>query len=119
MEPNKILVINDSTLMQKMFSVMLRKYTVIPVENGIDALRTLADYYEINLIISALNMPQMDGIEFLSRIKEDRVFSKIPVIVIGTDNQQEDIQRAMEAGASAYLKKPFQSQELYEIIERL
>lgn len=118
MEPNKILVVDDSKLMHKVFEVMLRHYPMVYAVDGRDALDKLDEHDDIDLILLDINMPNMDGIEFLSELRGRDEGSDLPVIIISTEGKEEDTRRGLEAGAVAYIKKPFRSEEILEIIAK-
>lgn len=119
MQPRKILIVDDSALMHKMFEVLLRQYTRVHAHDGLEALQCLDDDTDIDLILLALNMPRMSGLEFLNQINASTLFEGIPVMLIATEGQEEDTVRALEAGAAGYIKKPFGGQELVEAIQRI
>lgn len=118
-QPRKILVTDDSKLIHKMFEVLLRQFTLVHAHDGLEALQTLGNHADIDLILLDINMPRMSGLEFLNQIKSDAVFKDIPVVIISTEGKEEDTIRGLEAGAAAYIKKPFGNQELLEVIQRL
>jgi two-component system chemotaxis response regulator CheY len=118
-EGKKILVVEDSKLVHKMFEVMLRRCNLVHCYDGLDALQKLADHPDAALILLDLNMPRMTGLEFLHRIKGDPVFSKIPVVIVSTEGKDEDTERGLKAGAAAYITKPFQQEEIVKVISRL
>lgn len=118
MEPNKILVVDDSKLMHKVFEVMLRQYPLVYAVDGRDALDKLDEHDDIDLILLDINMPNMDGIEFLGELRGRDEASELPVIIISTEGKEEDTRRGLEAGAVAYIKKPFRSEEILEIIAK-
>ena len=74
---------------------------------------------ENEIILLDINMPRMSGLEFLKTVKADSAFNEIPVVIISTEGKEEDTIRGLEAGAAAYIKKPFGNQELLEVIQRL
>ena len=115
----KFLVVDDSKLIHKMFNVMLRQYEVIHAMDGRDGLVTLSNHPDIDAILLDINMPKMNGMEFLVTVKEDAAFADIPVVIISTEGKEEDTIRAMEAGASAYIKKPFDHKQLLDVIAEL
>ncbi len=119
MQPNKILVVDDSKLIHKIFEVMLRRYSLVHAHDGHEGLECLHAHPDIDLILLDINMPRMNGLEFLGQVKETPAFAGIPVVIISTEGKEEDTIRGLEAGAAAYVKKPFGHQELYEVIERL
>ncbi|HLE85522.1 MAG TPA: response regulator [Thermoanaerobaculia bacterium] len=118
MEPNKILVVDDSKLMHKVYEVMLRQYPLVYAVDGHDALRQLERHDDVDLILLDINMPKMNGLEFLAELRAREEWSSLPVIVITTEGKEEATQRGLEAGAVAYIKKPFRSEEILEIIAR-
>lgn len=119
MQPRKILVVDDSKLIHKMFEVLLRQFSLIHAHDGLEALQCLGNHADIDLILLDINMPRMSGLEFLKQVKADAVFSEIPVVIISTEGKEEDTIRGLEAGAAAYIKKPFGNQELLEVIQKL
>lgn len=118
MEPNKILVVDDSKLMHKVYEVMLRQYPLVYAVDGHDALRQLERHDDVDLILLDINMPKMNGLEFLAELRARDEWSSLPVIVITTEGKEEATQKGLEAGAVAYIKKPFRSEEILEIIAR-
>ena len=119
-EPNKILVVDDSKLMHKIYEVMLRQYPIVYAVNGRDALTKLEADSDIDLVLLDINMPMMNGIEFLERLRADSAGrgADLPVIIISTEGKDEDTMRGLEAGANAYIKKPFRSEEILDVIAK-
>ena len=116
---HKILVVDDSKLIHKMYEVMLRPHTLICALNGKEGLQRLSDHGDIDLILLDINMPQINGLEFLALAKANPAFAKIPVVIVSTEGKDEDILRGLQAGAAAYIKKPFQREQLIQIIGRM
>ncbi len=119
MEPKKILVIDDSKLIHKMFGILLRKCTLVHAMDGHDALGRLNEHPDVDLMLLDINMPQMNGLEFLQQVKGDASLADIPVIIVSTEGKEEDTIRGLEAGAAAYIKKPFQAEEVLKVISML
>lgn len=119
MKPSKVLVVDDSELIHKMFRVIFGEADVVCALDGRQALDGLAGNPDVDLIILDINMPRMDGLQFLDKIKEDRAFSEIPVVIVSTEGEEEDTIRGLEAGAAAYVKKPFRPEQVAEIVTRL
>ena len=119
MQPRKILVVDDSKLMHKMYEVMLRQYALVYASDGRQALDRLQEHEDIDLVLLDVNMPNMNGLEFLAQIRSDGSRSLLPVVIISTEGRDEDTVRGMEAGATAYIKKPFHSEEILDVIARL
>jgi two-component system chemotaxis response regulator CheY len=112
-------VVDDSKLMHKMYEVMLRQYPLVYASDGRQALDRLQEHADIDLVLLDINMPNMNGFEFLAQIRADAAHKDLAVIIISTEGRDEDTQRGMEAGASAYIKKPFHSEDILEKIAQL
>ncbi|MCA1826679.1 MAG: response regulator [Myxococcales bacterium] len=119
MKPRKILVVDDSKLLHRMFEMMLRQYPLVHAYDGQDGLERLAENRDIDLILLDVNMPRMNGLEFLAVVKADAQLAKIPVIVVTTEGAEKDAEKALAAGAAAYVKKPFRNEDLLSAIEKL
>lgn len=119
MQPRKVLVVDDSKLMHKMYEVMLRQYSLVYALDGRQALERLQEHADIDLVLLDINMPNMNGLEFLAQVRADGVHKNLAVVIISTEGREEDTQRGLEAGASAYIKKPFHSEDILEKISRL
>ncbi|MBW8875216.1 MAG: response regulator [Acidobacteria bacterium] len=119
MQPRKVLVVDDSKLMHKMYEVMLRQYALVYASDGRQALDRLQEHPDIDLVLLDVNMPNMNGLEFLAQIRADGARADLPVIIISTEGRDEDTVRGMEAGATAYIKKPFHTEEILGMIARL
>ena len=119
MQPRKVLVVDDSKLMHKMYEVMLRQYPLTYASDGRQALDRLNEHPDIDLVLLDINMPNMNGLEFLAELRSDGARANLPVIIISTEGREEDTQRGLEAGATAYIKKPFHSEEILDVISRL
>ena len=118
-QSQKVLVVDDSRLIHKMFEVMLRDFELVHASDGLEALQKLGEHADIELILLDINMPNMNGLEFLDKIKKDSALADIPVIIVSTEGKEEDTIRGLQAGAAAYIKKPFRSEEILVIIDRL
>lgn len=116
-----ILIVDDSittrTLEQSLLE--MQGFKVLVAVNGLEALKCL--YAQaVDLVVSDLQMPEMDGLELLSRMKQDPALAEIPVVILTSLYADEDRQRGLELGAAAYLvKQSFDQQELLEVIGQL
>jgi CheY-like chemotaxis protein len=119
MQPSKVLVIDDSKLIHRMFSVILPKTNLVSALDGQEALSRLAEHPDTDLIFLDINMPRMNGLEFLTQVKADPTLSPIPVVIISTEGKEEDTLRGLRAGAAAYVKKPFRNESILDIVYRL
>jgi CheY-like chemotaxis protein len=119
LQPRKILVVDDSKLMHKMYEVMLRQYPLVYASDGRQALDRLKEHADIDLVLLDINMPNMNGLEFLAELRSDAARGDLSVVIISTEGREEDTARGIEAGATAYIKKPFHSEEILDVISRL
>jgi two-component system chemotaxis response regulator CheY len=114
-----VLVVDDSKLMHRMYEVMLRDYAVVYALDGQEGLDRLRAEGDVDLVLLDINMPRMNGLEFLAAAKQDPALADIPVVIISTEGREEDTARGLEAGAAAYITKPFRSEEIRSVIGRL
>lgn len=89
----------------------------LEASNGIEALELLRTEW-VDAILSDINMPGMDGEEFLRRVSNDELLREIPVIIISTDGTDQRVQRMMALGARGYVIKPFRPETLRQELER-
>jgi two-component system, chemotaxis family, chemotaxis protein CheY len=119
MPPRKVLVVDDSKLLHRMFEMMLRQYPLVHAYDGKEALQQLKENRDVDLVLLDMNMPKMNGLELLEAMKADKEMKKIPVVLVTTEGSDEQTQRGLEAGAAAYVKKPFKNEELIAVVQRL
>ena len=115
------LVVEDSAIMREFIVSSLSALpNIFPVlaTNGFEALKLLPQQ-SIDIILTDINMPDINGLELLSFVKNHPEYRTIPVVIISTEKSEEDLKRGMALGADDYLAKPFQPQELHLIIQRL
>jgi CheY-like chemotaxis protein len=103
-----ILIVDDSTTVRKLLvhTLKAKNYRCLEATDGFDALEKLAQNSEVKLIISDLNMPNMDGLELITAVRQDPLYSDLPIIMLTTDNSPENRKLAFDAGANLYLVKP-------------
>jgi len=103
----KILIVDDDPTTRKLISLYLKAkgYAVALAENGLDGLEKIGTENP-NLIITDLNMPYMDGIEFVKNIRSDPARAEIPILMITTEADPEERERALSVGVNGYLVKP-------------
>jgi CheY-like chemotaxis protein len=119
MKPKKVLVVDDSKLLHRIFEIMLRNIELVHAGDGVEGLERLGQHADVDLILLDVNMPRMNGLEFLTALKADAARAKIPVILITTEGSEADAERGIKAGAAAYVRKPFKSEELLATIARI
>ncbi len=114
----KVLTVDDSPSVRKMveFSLKTKGYTMGSAGDGQEALDLLSNE-PFDAIILDVNMPRMNGLEFLEkRLTNDNIAS-IPVIMLTTEGQDEDRDKALSLGATAYIVKPFKPTQLLELLD--
>jgi two-component system chemotaxis response regulator CheY len=117
-----IVIIDDSPTIRTSVEYTLKDsgYSMVHAENGVDALNKIQDLLskgeEIALCIVDINMPQMDGITFIKKFRENDKFT--PVVVLTTEAEEEKIQEGKKAGASGWMIKPFKAEQLQSVVHK-
>jgi two-component system chemotaxis response regulator CheY len=116
---NVILVVDDSATIRKFVatSLQLWGYQVVTASDGMEAFERMPSQ-SIDLIITDLNMPDMDGFEFMINLRLTPAYATIPVIVLSSITNQKEKQYALELGAFSYLEKPFSAETLHNEVRR-
>lgn len=117
-----ILIVDDSASMRQFVKITLggAGYNVIEVANAEVALQNLKSKpIELNLVITDLNMPNIDGITFIRILKSIPAYTSTPVVVLTTDSSDVKMKVAKLAGAQAYIMKPIQPQILIQVVKKL
>ena len=117
----KVLIVDDSPLIHKMYRLVMTRYgcNFLDAHNGQDALDVLARECDIDLVLLDINMPVMNGVQFLEKAAHTQLAQKVPIIVISTEGKEQDTLKGLELGARGYLTKPFQPADLHEMIGRI
>ena len=117
----KILIVDDSAALQQTYKIILSRYIcqVIPALSGKEGLNSLASNPDTDLLIVDINMPHhMNGLEFIKKVKEQKAYSNIPIIIVSTKGKENDAEEALPF-ARGNLIKPFTSNEVHKVIESL
>ena len=119
--PQTILVIDDSNSLRRTIAMSLEKATqqVLQADNGINALTELKKSGEVEFVVCDLEMPLMNGFQFLKAVKNNPEYQDLPVIILTSRDSDKHRQLATELGASAYLVKPCPEQELIGTITKV
>ncbi|MBC8070277.1 MAG: response regulator [Deltaproteobacteria bacterium] len=115
------LVVEDSPPMRKMIVFALsriRELRVVEADDGVDALRRIAAT-KFDIIITDINMPILDGLKLVKRLRADEAYREVPIIIITTEGAEEDRQRALALGATAYITKPIQAPQVIEMVREV
>ena len=111
----KVLSVDDSGVMRRIIgrTVDVLGYGFLEAANGLEGLEVLARHHaDVALIILDVNMPEMDGFQFLERVKANPDFKAIPVMMLTTESERGKIIQAIKAGAVNYICKPFTPEDL-------
>jgi two-component system chemotaxis response regulator CheY len=103
------LVIDDSRAVRMLVGNILREqgFDVCDAGHGLEGLEKLQANPEISLILVDWNMPVMDGLEFIQTVRKQRVWDSVQIVMVTTETESEQVQRAITAGANEYVMKPF------------
>jgi two-component system chemotaxis response regulator CheY len=115
------LVVEDSPMMRQLLVFALsrvKQLKVTEADDGVDGLRKLAAG-KFDIILTDINMPIMDGLKLVKRVRTDAVHKNVPIVVITTESAEEDRQRAMSLGANAYITKPIQAPQVIAKVKEL
>jgi two-component system chemotaxis response regulator CheY len=120
MKPTCVLIVDDSSVMRKIVGRSLRQaglevQQLLEASNGSEAL-TIAREHHLDLILSDINMPLMDGLEFVRQLRTIEAAQKVPVIMITTEAGEAHVVQALSSGASGYIRKPFTPDQIKERI---
>lgn len=115
-----ILIVDDSGSVRSVLTIALKSagYDVIEGCDGVDALSKMTGQ-KINLIISDVNMPNMDGITFVKEVKKMPNYKFTPICMLTTESEQSKMQEGKSAGVKAWIVKPFQPPTLLKAVEKL
>jgi two-component system chemotaxis response regulator CheY len=120
----KVLVVEDSSSMRAYLTTILEsgsesyELEIVEAASGFEALKTLP-HHKFDAILTDINMPDINGLELVSFLKNHPVYKTIPIMVISTESTDEDRKRAAALGAEEYLVKPFETDDLIEKLRRL
>ena len=114
----RTLIVDDSSVMRKIVERALRQAGLNPLvvheaasgAEGLDLLKAK----QVDLILSDINMPSMDGLEFLRQIRAQNLAPGVPVVMITTESSEEHVRQAIQAGARGYIRKPFTAEQVKE-----
>lgn len=115
-----ILIVEDSATTRALIRAVideLGEYDTVEASSGFEALKLLPRQ-EYDLIITDINMPDINGLELINFVRNDDRYRHLPIIIVSTERSDEDKRRGMALGATAYVTKPFDSVDLQQVIQR-
>ena len=117
----RCLIVDDSPTMRQLIVFALKRVPeldIVEASDGVDALKKLPGQ-KIDLVLSDINMPIMDGLKLVSLMKNNPVYKDIPVVIITTEGAAEDRDKGLALGARAYLPKPIQTNNLLKVVREI
>ncbi|MBI4804722.1 MAG: response regulator [Desulfovibrio sp.] len=116
-----ILIVDDSKTVRNLVAFIMKKegFKVVTAEDGLDGLEKLYSADKIDLIISDINMPRMDGFTFIKSVREQDAYRDMPIVVLSTEGQEKDIQAGLSIGANMYMVKPAQPEKMLKNVKML
>jgi two-component system chemotaxis response regulator CheY len=115
------LIVEDSPTMRQLLVFALsrlRGVRVVEADDGLDALKKL-QAQQFDIILTDINMPIMDGLKLVKRVRSDERYKEIPIVIITTEGGEVDRQRALALGANAYITKPIRAPQVLETVRTL
>ncbi|MGA2144063.1 MAG: response regulator [Bryobacteraceae bacterium] len=114
------MTVDDSSTLRQMVSFVLRGagYEVVEAVDGLDALSKLTGQ-EVHLFLSDINMPKMDGLEFTRQLRAMPQYKFVPIVLLTTESHPEKRQEGKAAGATAWIVKPFQPDQLLAVMKKV
>lgn len=109
-----ILIVDDSKTVRNLVAFIMKKegFSITTAEDGLDGLEKLFAADHVDLIISDINMPRMDGFTFIKTVREQEAYRDLPIVVLSTEGQEHDIQQGLSLGANLYMVKPAQPDKM-------
>lgn len=116
-----ILIVDDSKTVRNLVAFIMKRegYRVTLAEDGLDGLEKLYSAEQVDLIISDVNMPRMDGFTFIKTVREQDAYKDLPIMVLSTEGKTIDIETGMKLGANLYMVKPAQPEKMVKNIKML
>ncbi|MDH3998390.1 MAG: response regulator [Desulfuromonadales bacterium] len=113
-----IMIVDDSDTVRQVLQLTLDSagYGVIEAADGAEAMKKLADQ-TIDLMITDLNMPEMDGLELIERVRQHDQYRFTPIVMLTTESSEEKKQAGKAAGASGWIVKPFKPEQLLKVVK--
>jgi two-component system, chemotaxis family, chemotaxis protein CheY len=114
----KILITEDSPTMRAMIRATIEAlgdFDIFEAPNGFEALRILPQE-SFDLVITDINMPDINGLELVSFVKNNAQYRAIPLVIVSTEGSERDREKGLKLGADAYLVKPFSPEDLQKLI---
>lgn len=116
-----VLIVDDSAAIRKILQRVLRQAElplgqIYEAGDGLEALKTL-DGQRVDLVLADINMPNMDGLQLLDRIKTNEKWKHLPVVMVTTEGSESKVMSAAKLGAVGYVRKPFSAEQFRQTLD--
>ena len=116
-----VLIVDDSAAIRKILQRVLRQAElplgqIYEAGDGLEALKTL-DSQRVDLVLADINMPNMDGLQLLDRIKSNEKWKHLPVVMVTTEGSESKVMSAAKVGAVGYVRKPFSAEQFRQTLD--
>jgi two-component system chemotaxis response regulator CheY len=116
-----IMIVEDSATTRSMIRAVLEEFDeveTVEAASGFEAIKLLPGQ-EVDLVVTDINMPDINGLELINFMRKDERWVNLPIIIISTERSEEDKKRGVALGANAYITKPFDPDDLQGIVKEL
>ncbi len=116
-----IMIVEDSATTRSMIRAVLEEFDeveTVEAASGFEAIKLLPSQ-EVDLVVTDINMPDINGLELINFMRKDERWLNIPIIIISTERSEEDKRRGVALGANAYITKPFDPEDLQSLVKEL
>ena len=116
----KLLVVDDSSTMRRIIKNTLQRLghkDILEAEHGLEAWTILEANNDINVLITAWNMPELNGLDLVKKVRAEQKYADMPIIMVTTEGGKAEVITALKAGVNNYIVKPFTPQVLKEKLE--
>ncbi len=114
-----VLLVDDAAVIRQICALTLKRegHKILEAVNGKDALSKI-EGIKLDLVITDINMPEMDGIELIKQLRQQQQHRFVPIVVLSTVSQEHKVKEGREAGASGWILKPFDGKKLLEVVNK-
>jgi two-component system, chemotaxis family, chemotaxis protein CheY len=115
----RALIIDDSKAMRSILGKMLRelKFETVEASNGREALDKLRESGKVDIALVDWNMPEMNGYDFIRAVRAEQLYDGVTLMMVTTENEADNVVRALAAGANEYVMKPFTPEVIFEKLQ--
>jgi two-component system chemotaxis response regulator CheY len=115
------LIVDDSPTMRQMVAFTLTQagFQVVEAEHGVDAVKKVAAGPKMDIVVTDLNMPEMDGITLIKELRMMAAFKFTPILMLTTESAEDKKQAGKEAGATGWIVKPFNPEQFLKIVKKV